>query len=264
MTGFLTSPRRFALPLLAAVVLAGGATVDVAAKKPRPPVRRAWEVTVSIEQTAAWNIPRYEPFRDCYHRYYYAETGSDSYKVATRRAARVETLVAGKFGQMFTDPKILDGFIPAGAMRKREVHVDQGWDAGDCGRASEGHAAPKLDCGTRLPGMAVALQWIGGQLKLTVVYDDRYVADNLDARFKSCPLRGPKGMFEESFPDAALKASLPLGLVKRWRPFKVTRTVSYPTRGTETQTFPGSELTTSGKLTWTAVVTPPPAAPPAG
>lgn len=244
-----------------AVALVFGAPVAANAappKKPRPPVRIAWDVTVSIEQTAAWTIPRYEPFRDCYHRYYYAETGSDLYKISTRRAARVETLVSGRFGQLLPDPAHLDGFIPSAGWRKREVRVQAGWDAGDCGRAETGR--PQVgdwDCGTRLPGKSVALLWTDGTLRLVISEDDRYVADNYYATFRSCPFRGPSGLSAVGFPYEALKAALPVKLMKRRRAFTVSRTTSYPRRGTETEKFPnGGEISASGKLSWTAKFTP--------
>lgn len=241
---------KTASALLAAASLA---LLPAAAGAASAPEAR-WMATFEMTQEIDWRLPRYDTTSDCFHRFWSEGSGSESWKMKTRRPVKVlayrlskQVPVSFKYGTFDRFAMGGDGLLSAGFIVRR-LHEAGGSEPGRCGGESEVFAPEKYDCGSRLAEYNVTIGFARGRAWFSSLPTGEPMKP-----FLNCYVQGPADFGgEETAPSAA-----------RFNPSALLsgrRTVVLTGSDSESQVIkknPGAgRLTTRGSIRWKLTLTP--------
>jgi hypothetical protein len=232
--------------VLAALLLAPAAAT--AARAPAYPKLGRWTAVFEAQQVVNWELPRYETSSDCYHRWWGAGRGAETWVIRSRGATRVlayqgsaQTPIAFRFGTWDWLGVGGDGIAAAG-MIERAASESSGRDPGDCGGDSRVNVPEARNCGSRLPDYAIGLAYERGRVELFLKQGNRQTG------YGNCPLYTPRRWTDGSFKQ-------PLGRVDPQRLLSGRGTLvisaSDGERTVETLNPGGGQRSSSATVRWT-------------
>lgn len=243
--------KRLVVPMLAVLACAAGAAPASAAKLPTAPKHAKFLVSFEGERSVKWDIPRWAPPSDCYHRRYQYGNGDEMWKVKSKQT---KLLAVGSSNQALiklgtwslTDATPLIG-IPASGIRTRNYYVINGSDPGSCGGEQITEKAPDDDCGTKLPKHSVVPGFTGKQAFAEAID----APDNQAPGFETCKLFKPRKMTESWDRIPAKFASRDL-FNKRKKTIAIRASKSWDDAIAIAN---GGLINTTGSMSWTMTLT---------